>query len=258
MSLRSGGRLMCSLPSRRAAVPVHWHCQWQRASEHCYCSDKVTCTWACIGTCQHSTCQHQAVPTAAPLSLQPHCNCTPCTTVSGVHRQEVGRSARSWLGSSEHPTKCAVDTCLGVGRAALCPIVTLACASAATAYHPGQFNSGARIEPIVAHGLAVVAPLAHAAQHAGSVVFLPSQNAWALTDFGHAARSGGMAELNFSLYHAAPEMVAAWQAGQATLPVDPAIDVWALGVRVPIENHVLLCTHMCQVLHTSARVTLNR
>ena len=66
---------------------------------------------------------------------------------------------------------------------------------------------------------------------AGNTIWLPSQNEWALIDFGCAAEIGTAAELSFSLYYAPPETIAAWQAGQETVPANPAVDVWALGVR---------------------------
>ena len=66
---------------------------------------------------------------------------------------------------------------------------------------------------------------------AGNIIWLPSQNEWALIDFGCAAQHGSAADLSFSLYYAPPEVVSAFQAGNATVRANPAMDVWALGVR---------------------------
>jgi Protein kinase domain len=65
----------------------------------------------------------------------------------------------------------------------------------------------------------------------GNTIWLPSQNEWALIDFGCAARAGAFTGLSFSLYYAPPEVVVAYKAGETV--IIPAADVWALGVRVP-------------------------
>jgi serine/threonine protein kinase len=42
--------------------------------------------------------------------------------------------------------------------------------------------------------------------------------------------AGELAQLSFTLAYAAPEVIAAYDAGQPTHLVHPAVDVWALGV----------------------------
>ena len=65
----------------------------------------------------------------------------------------------------------------------------------------------------------------------GNTIWLPSQNKWSLIDFGCAAKTGEHAPLAFSLYYAAPETIEAFTRKEATIVADPAVDVWALGVR---------------------------
>lgn len=43
-------------------------------------------------------------------------------------------------------------------------------------------------------------------------------------------RAGAEASLSFSLKYAAPETVHALEAGSRTIHVDPAVDIWAVGV----------------------------
>jgi serine/threonine protein kinase len=66
----------------------------------------------------------------------------------------------------------------------------------------------------------------------GNTIWLPSQNEWALIDFGCAAERGSAAELSFSLYYAPPEVIVAYKNGEESVQADPACDVWALGVRI--------------------------
>eukprot|EP00892_Ulva_mutabilis_P002879 jgi/Ulvmu1/12592/UM092_0022.1 len=63
-----------------------------------------------------------------------------------------------------------------------------------------------------------------------NVMWLPRENRWTLIDFGCAAAAGSAASLAFTLHYAAPEVVAAWQAGEARVLVTPALDAWSLGI----------------------------
>ena len=74
---------------------------------------------------------------------------------------------------------------------------------------------------------------AHRDLKPGNTIWLPSQNEWALIDFGCACEAGNEADLSFSLYYAPPEVVVAYKDGAIKIVSDPAADVWALGVRVP-------------------------
>lgn len=49
--------------------------------------------------------------------------------------------------------------------------------------------------------------------------------------------AGQLADLAFTVKYAAPETVRAYQAGHHAAIVDPAVDVWAFGVR----TSTLLC-----------------
>ena len=48
----------------------------------------------------------------------------------------------------------------------------------------------------------------------GNVMWLPRQNRWTVIDFGCTARAGELARLGFSLAYAAPEVIAAYRAGE--------------------------------------------
>jgi hypothetical protein len=65
----------------------------------------------------------------------------------------------------------------------------------------------------------------------GNTIWLPSQNQWALIDFGCAVRTNSYAGLSFPLYYAPPEVFGAYKAGKTSIMADPSADVWALGVR---------------------------
>ena len=64
----------------------------------------------------------------------------------------------------------------------------------------------------------------------GNILFLPRTGSWTLIDFGLAARAGEAARVGFTPAYAAPEVVAANAAGDATVTADAAVDAWALGV----------------------------
>ena len=64
----------------------------------------------------------------------------------------------------------------------------------------------------------------------GNIMFLPRTGSWMLIDFGLAARTGEVARIGFTPNYAAPEVVSAHAAGDATVTADTAADAWALGV----------------------------
>ena len=63
-----------------------------------------------------------------------------------------------------------------------------------------------------------------------SVLWLPRQNLWTLTNFNRTVRTGGHAPGGAALAYAAPEVVEACRTQQLTLAAAPAHDAWALGV----------------------------
>jgi serine/threonine protein kinase len=65
----------------------------------------------------------------------------------------------------------------------------------------------------------------------GNTIWLPSQNEWALIDFGCACETGRDADISFSVYYAPPEVIAAYNSGHSSIVADPSADVWSLGVR---------------------------
>lgn len=71
---------------------------------------------------------------------------------------------------------------------------------------------------------------AHRDVKPSSVLWLPHERRWAAVGFGSAARIGSAAALHFTLTYAAPEVVAAFVAGQQCVDVAAAQDAWSLGV----------------------------
>lgn len=66
----------------------------------------------------------------------------------------------------------------------------------------------------------------------GSILWLPSEQRWALVNFCRACRPGHAAAAPCSLAYAAPEVAAAHGAAAAAAPASQATDVWALGVVI--------------------------
>ena len=64
----------------------------------------------------------------------------------------------------------------------------------------------------------------------GNIILLPRANRWTVIDFGCVASVGASAPLAYTATYAAPEVVAAADAGVKTIVADPAVDAWALGV----------------------------
>ena len=64
----------------------------------------------------------------------------------------------------------------------------------------------------------------------GNIMFLPRTGSWTLIDFGLAARAGEDASVGLTPAYAAPEIIAAHVAGDATVTADTGVDAWALGV----------------------------
>eukprot|EP00892_Ulva_mutabilis_P005985 jgi/Ulvmu1/3759/UM175_0006.1 len=71
---------------------------------------------------------------------------------------------------------------------------------------------------------------AHRDVKPGNILRRPKQHDWTLIDFGCTSRIGSMSSLSFSMKYAAPEVVHALEAGDKTIKVDPAVDIWAIGV----------------------------
>eukprot|EP00892_Ulva_mutabilis_P000511 jgi/Ulvmu1/10460/UM063_0016.1 len=63
-----------------------------------------------------------------------------------------------------------------------------------------------------------------------TILWLPRESKWTLTNFANAARIGQAAPLRFTLAYAAPEAAAAVQLQEHALLAEPSQDAWALGV----------------------------
>ena len=63
-----------------------------------------------------------------------------------------------------------------------------------------------------------------------SVMWLPRQNRWTLVDFSSIACIGSKAPLNSTFAYAAPEVIAAFTAGEPDVETSSALDAWSLGV----------------------------
>eukprot|EP00892_Ulva_mutabilis_P006549 jgi/Ulvmu1/4266/UM194_0006.1 len=63
-----------------------------------------------------------------------------------------------------------------------------------------------------------------------NVMWLPRANRWTVIDFGCVARIGEVAPLSFTLAYAAPEVAAAFSAGERFIESHIALDTWSLGV----------------------------
>lgn len=61
------------------------------------------------------------------------------------------------------------------------------------------------------------------------ILLLQRENRWTLIDFDKAATTGTEVTLDYTLEYAAPEVVAASDAGE-TIAAQPSVDAWALGV----------------------------
>jgi serine/threonine protein kinase len=116
--------------------------------------------------------------------------------------------------------------CLGAGDGrAVCLLPC--CAWALTSDDAAQFlvHIAKKLETLHAAGWV------HRDIKPGNTIWLPSQNAWALIDFGCACETGRHAEISFSVYYAPPEIIKAYTAGNSSIVADPSADVWSLGVR---------------------------
>lgn len=80
----------------------------------------------------------------------------------------------------------------------------------------------------------------------GNLMFLPRKKRWTLIDFGCAAKIGSAARTGFSLFYAAPEVVAAhYRDSETTIVATEALDAWSLGIlslemfcgKLPFDVH---------------------
>eukprot|EP00892_Ulva_mutabilis_P005656 jgi/Ulvmu1/3462/UM016_0082.1 len=71
---------------------------------------------------------------------------------------------------------------------------------------------------------------AHRDVKPGNILRRPNQHDWTLIDFGCTAQIGTIASLSYSLRYTPPEVVRELEAGHKTIKVDPAVDIWAIGV----------------------------
>eukprot|EP00892_Ulva_mutabilis_P002693 jgi/Ulvmu1/12424/UM009_0074.1 len=71
---------------------------------------------------------------------------------------------------------------------------------------------------------------AHRNVKPSNILLRPGADAWEVIDFDCAAQTGTTANIMFSRKYAPPEVLQAYYSGNHTVVVDPATDVWALGI----------------------------
>jgi Protein kinase domain len=64
----------------------------------------------------------------------------------------------------------------------------------------------------------------------GNVMWLPRTKRWTLIDFGCVGKTNEHARIAFSFPYAAPEALAAYNAGAKSLKVTEALDAWSVGI----------------------------